>query len=104
MEQNARDAAWRRRDGPNMSVHMGTQESKHLDDDYSILQHDDGQDTQSTPTPITDLATDRILDQFSITAATLIVQCDNDHDMEQLLQRFIRQLRLDIDTLATTDG
>jgi hypothetical protein len=36
--RNARDAVWCRPDGPNMAVHhMGTQESEHLDDDYSCL-------------------------------------------------------------------
>jgi hypothetical protein len=90
MSRNILDAAWRQPNGADTSDNMGTQDSEHLDDDYSILQHDDDtHDVRSTPTVATSLATDRILDQFSITAATLIVQSETEHDMEQLLQRFI---------------
>lgn len=71
--------------------------------DYSILDNDDvTQDDHSVPAIIADLATHRVLDQFSITAATLITQHAQDDDtMEQLLQQFIRQVKLDVDTLAT---
>jgi hypothetical protein len=80
---------------------MTTIEPDGPDDDYSILQDDNnGSNEPSTPAMILSIATDRILDQFSITAATLITQCDNKQEMEQLMQRFIRQLRLDVDTLA----
>jgi hypothetical protein len=71
-------------------------------DDYSIIQDDDnGSIEQSTPATVHNVATDRILDQFSITAATLITQCDDAQEMEHLMQRFIRQLRLDVDALSS---
>jgi hypothetical protein len=72
------------------------------DDDYSILHdNDNGTNQQSTTATVNSVATDRILDQFSITAATLITQCDDKQEMELLMQRFIRQLRLDVDALAS---
>jgi hypothetical protein len=46
-------------------------------------------------------ANDRVLDQFSITAATLITQCADPHEMERMMQHFIRQLRLDVDSIAS---
>jgi hypothetical protein len=105
--REALDEAWRRPDTSDTSVSMGIQGSASIDDDYSILQHgedtDEEQDQPSTSTVTTHLATDRILDQFSLTAATLIVQCGDENTMDLLLQRFVQQLRLDIDTLASTD-
>jgi hypothetical protein len=80
---------------------MATIKSDGPDDDYSIVQDDDDESNEPlTPATIRSVATDRILDQFSITAATLITQCDNKGEMEQLMQRSIRQLCLDVDTLA----
>jgi hypothetical protein len=105
--REALDEAWRRPDTSEASVSMGIPGSASIDDDYSILQHDEDtdeeQDQPSTSSVTTHLATDRILDQFSLTAATLIVQCGDENTMDLLLQRFVQQLRLDIDTLASTD-
>jgi hypothetical protein len=76
---DALDASWCRPDTPSASVDMGVQGSENIDDKYSILQHDEDSeeehDQESTSTVATGLATDWILDQFSITAATVIIQC-----------------------------
>jgi hypothetical protein len=97
------DREWRRQSESDAVNYLGTGDNKHPDDDYSILDNDDvTQDDHSVPNLIAELATHRVLDQFSITAATLITQHAEDNDtMEQLLQQFVRQVRLDVDTLAT---
>jgi hypothetical protein len=94
---------WGRQSASDASYYIGDVDNEHPDDDYSLLDNDDvTHDEQSVPTLIADLAMHRVLDQFSITAATLITQhAEDDDTMEQLLQQFIRQVKLDVDTLAT---
>lgn len=74
-----------------------------LDDEYSILQHDD-ESTEELPVLPQDSnhTATIVLDQFSITAATLITQYGtNEDEMECLIQAFTRQVRLDVSTLLS---
>lgn len=74
-----------------------------LDDEYSILEHDDGSAEEQPILPqASNLTATIVLDQFSITAATLITQYGNTEDeMEYLIQTFTRQVRLDVNTLSS---
>jgi hypothetical protein len=90
-----RDREWRRRAESDAS-------DNNPDDDYSLLEaDDDGAEEQSIPALVASLAIHWVLYQFSITAATLITQHAEDGVvMERLLQQFVTQVRLDVDTLA----
>jgi hypothetical protein len=74
-----------------------------LDDEYSILQHDDESTEEQPVLPQDGNHTATIvLDQFSITAATLITQYGNTEDeMECLIQAFTWQVRLAVSTLSS---
>jgi hypothetical protein len=80
-------------------------ETDTIDDDYLILQQEEvTPDGHSLPTVryANGIAT-HVLDQLSITAATLITQYgDNEDEMQCLLQQFVSQVLVDVSTLAGT--
>jgi hypothetical protein len=81
----------------------GTKTDTTIDDNYSLLQHEEvTPGGRSFPTVCSgNIITTRVLDQFSITAATLITQYgDNEDEMECLIQQFIRQVRVNVSTLT----
>jgi hypothetical protein len=92
------DRAWRR-----AAEDDDSDQQEHSDDEYSILDNNEtGRTELAVPTDPKAIATHRVLDQFSITAATLITQhSDNNTEMERLMQLFFRQVRLDVDTLTS---